>query len=54
MLQTPEVYSFTATSSIAIADRVLHGDFKPGFQTPARVYGPDFVLSLPGVQQISA
>jgi short subunit dehydrogenase-like uncharacterized protein len=50
-LETPEVYSFTATSSIAIADRVLHGDLAVGFQTPAQVYGPEFVLTLPGVKQ---
>jgi short subunit dehydrogenase-like uncharacterized protein len=48
-LRTPEVYSFTAVSSVDIADRVLGGDFEPGFQTPARVYGPEYVLSLPGV-----
>jgi len=27
-----------------IASRVLAGDFEPGFQTPARVYGADFPL----------
>lgn len=49
-LQTPEVYSFSAISSVDIADRVLAGDFRAGFQTPARAYGPEYVLSLPGVQ----
>jgi short subunit dehydrogenase-like uncharacterized protein len=48
-LRTPEAYSFTAIAAAAIAARVLQGDLEPGFQTPARVYGPDFVLSLPGV-----
>jgi short subunit dehydrogenase-like uncharacterized protein len=48
-LRTPEAYSFTALAAPAIAARVLAGDVEPGFQTPARVYGPDFVLSLPGV-----
>jgi hypothetical protein len=28
---------------------VLAGDLEPGFQTPARVYGSDFVLGIPGV-----
>jgi hypothetical protein len=30
-------------------DRVLAGDLEPGFQTPARVYGPDFLTSFEGV-----
>jgi short subunit dehydrogenase-like uncharacterized protein len=48
-LHTPEVYRFTAATSMAIADRVLTGDRKPGFQTPARLYGPEYALTLPGV-----
>lgn len=48
-LRTPEAYTFSALSALAIASRVLAGDFEPGYQTPARVYGADFVLSLPGV-----
>jgi short subunit dehydrogenase-like uncharacterized protein len=50
-LRTPEAYSFTALSAAAIGERVLAGDVEPGFQTPARVYGPDFVLSIPGVSR---
>lgn len=50
-LQTPDSYSFTGVTAAAIARRVLEGDFEPGFQTPARVYGPDFVLALPGVSR---
>ena len=48
-LHTPEVYSFTATTSAAIADWALGDRVKPGFQTPARALGAEFVLSLPGV-----
>jgi hypothetical protein len=29
--------------------RILAGDFKPGFQTPSRAYGEDFILGFPGV-----
>jgi short subunit dehydrogenase-like uncharacterized protein len=50
-LRTPEAYSCTALTATAVAARVLAGDVEPGFQTPARVYGPDFVLSLPGVSR---
>jgi short subunit dehydrogenase-like uncharacterized protein len=48
-LQTPEAYEFTAIVAATIARCVLAGDFERGFQTPARVYGPDFVLGFPGV-----
>jgi short subunit dehydrogenase-like uncharacterized protein len=48
-VHTPEVYSFTALSSIAIADRVLSGDHTPGFQTPSMAFGPEYGLSMPGV-----
>ncbi len=48
-LTTPEAYDFTGVTAAAIAMRVLGGDREPGFQTPARLFGPDFVLGLPGV-----
>jgi short subunit dehydrogenase-like uncharacterized protein len=48
-MRTPEAYSMTASAACAIVKRVLLGDVEPGFQTPARVYGADFSLSLPGV-----
>jgi hypothetical protein len=48
---TPEAYAFTGASGPAVARRVLGGDLEPGFQTPGRVYGPDFALSLAGVSR---
>jgi short subunit dehydrogenase-like uncharacterized protein len=48
-LATPEAYTFTAVTALAIARRVLAGDLEIGFQTPARVYGSDFVLGIPDV-----
>lgn len=53
-LHTPDGYSFTPLSALAIAQRVLAGDSPAGFQTPAGAYGPDFVLSLPGVRREDA
>ncbi|MGD8379227.1 MAG: saccharopine dehydrogenase NADP-binding domain-containing protein [Gammaproteobacteria bacterium] len=41
-------YTLTARSAVTIAERVLGGQFKPGFQTPSRVYGADFILELGG------
>ena len=48
-LRTPEAYTFSAATAVAIAERVLRGDVEPGFQTPARVYGADFILQFDGV-----
>ena len=50
-LTTGEAYDFTGTAAATIAARVLIGDREPGFQTPARLLGPDFVLALPGVSR---
>jgi len=45
-LETQDGYSFTAEAASAIAMRAMRGDFLPGFQTPAQVYGADFVLGF--------
>jgi short subunit dehydrogenase-like uncharacterized protein len=45
-LQTGDVYSFTAVSAVGIAEKCLADEWKPGFQTPSLVYGPDFALSF--------
>jgi short subunit dehydrogenase-like uncharacterized protein len=45
-LHTPDGYSFTAEAALAMVERVLAGELTAGFQTPARVYGADFVLGL--------
>lgn len=50
-MRTPEAYTFTGVTAAAIAARALSGDIEIGFQTPARVYGPDFVLAFPGVSR---
>lgn len=48
-LETPEGYTLTAMTSLAIARRMLDGDVRPGFNTPAGAYGADFILELDGV-----
>lgn len=48
-LATPESYTLTAMAALAIVDRVLRGSAPAGFQTPAKAYGADLVLGLPGV-----
>ncbi len=51
-LVTPEGYSLTALTSVMAAERVLAGDVRPGYQTPALAFGPDFVMTVPGVERI--
>ncbi len=48
-LQGPEGYTLTVLTALAILERVVAGDAPPGFKTPSLVYGPDFVLTIPGV-----
>jgi short subunit dehydrogenase-like uncharacterized protein len=48
-LRTPEAYTLTAHTALAIAQKVLAGQAPAGFQTPARAYGADLVLEMPGV-----
>jgi short subunit dehydrogenase-like uncharacterized protein len=50
-LKTPEGYTLTALTALAIAQRSRDGSARPGFQTPSRVFGPDFVLEFTGVER---
>jgi short subunit dehydrogenase-like uncharacterized protein len=45
----PDGYTLTAHTSLIIAKKILGGNFKPGYQTPAGCYGADLVLEAPGV-----
>jgi short subunit dehydrogenase-like uncharacterized protein len=44
-----EAYTLTAEAGIRIAEKTLAGEIAPGFQTPSRALGADFVLTLPDV-----
>jgi short subunit dehydrogenase-like uncharacterized protein len=48
-IQCPEGYTVTALAALNIADKILVGNFTPGFQTPAKAYGADLVLEIEGV-----
>ncbi len=50
-LEGPEAYDFTALAAVAIMKRIIQGEAKAGFQTPASVYGADLVLEIPGVRR---
>ena len=48
-LHGPEGFTFTVRTALAAVEKVLGGSAPPGFQTPAKAYGPDFVLGVEGV-----
>lgn len=50
-MRTPEAYTLTALTAVAAARKVLAGQAPPGFQTPARAYGADFIMEIPGVSR---
>lgn len=45
-LRGPERHLFTARTALWVAERVLAGRLRVGFQTPATAYGPDLVDRL--------
>ena len=44
-------WELSQARALAVVERVLAGDLRPGFATPAGVYGADFVLSLENVSR---
>jgi len=50
-LYGPEGYTLTTLTALAAVEKVLSGAAPPGFQTPAKAYGPDFVLGVEGVSR---
>lgn len=49
--QVPEGYTTTAIAALNIAERILAGDFKPGYQTPAKAYGANLIMEIDGVKR---
>ncbi len=50
-LEIPDGYDLTAQTALAVVSRVLAGQVKPGFQTPAMFFGADFILEFEGVSR---
>jgi len=50
-MKTPEGYTLTAITSLMITKRVLEGDWKAGHQTPAGLFGKDFIMEVEGVER---
>ncbi|HQX54853.1 MAG TPA: saccharopine dehydrogenase NADP-binding domain-containing protein [Pyrinomonadaceae bacterium] len=47
-LQGPEGYTITAIAALNIAEKILAGNFAPGYQTPAKAYGANLILEIEG------
>jgi short subunit dehydrogenase-like uncharacterized protein len=45
-LETVSGYTLTAKTSVLIAEKILSGNFKAGYQTPAMAYGADLILEV--------
>jgi short subunit dehydrogenase-like uncharacterized protein len=50
-MSAPEGYTTTAVTALNIMSKILKGNFKSGFQTPARAYGADLILEADGVMR---
>jgi short subunit dehydrogenase-like uncharacterized protein len=48
LLETIEGYTLTAKTSVLIAQKILSGNVKAGFQTPSKAYGPDLIMEIRG------
>lgn len=50
-LTGPEGYTITVHASLIITQKVLNGDFKAGYGTPASVWGEGLVQEVPGISK---
>lgn len=49
--QGPEGYTTTAMAALNITEKILEGNFKAGYQTPAKAYGADLILEMERVSR---
>lgn len=45
-LETVSGYTLTAKTAVLIAEKILSGNFKAGYQTPAMAYGADLIMEV--------
>lgn len=50
-LSGPEGYNFTVLTALNICEKILAGNLKTGFQTPAGAFGADLVLEIENVKR---
>jgi short subunit dehydrogenase-like uncharacterized protein len=51
-LTTPDGYTLTVLTALAIVEQAMGGRHPIGFQTPAKAYGTDFIFTIPGVTRL--
>ncbi len=51
-LETLNGYTLTSKTAVLVAEKILRGDFKAGYQTPAMAYGADLILALPNTTRV--
>jgi len=50
-MTAPDGYTTTVLTALNIMQKILDGNFKPGYQTPAKAYGADLILEIDGVSR---
>jgi short subunit dehydrogenase-like uncharacterized protein len=45
-LETVSGYTLTAKTAVLIAEKIMSGNFKTGYQTPAMAYGADLIMEI--------
>ncbi len=53
-IETIDGYSLTAKASVLIAEKIVSGNFKNGYQTPAMAYGADLILEIANTKRVDA
>lgn len=51
-IETLSGYKLTSKTSVVIAENILDGNFKTGFQTPAGAYGADLIMRIENTRRI--
>ena len=51
LLKTPDGYTLTAMTTLEIVKRTTDGAAQPGFQTPSRLFGADFITEFDGCER---
>ncbi len=49
-LETPSGYALTVSTALAALEKVLARQTLPGFSTPSRAFGPNFILAIEGTR----
>jgi short subunit dehydrogenase-like uncharacterized protein len=51
LLNGPNAYLLTAKTALLITEKILAGNLKPGYQTPAMCYGENLILEISGTER---